>query len=115
YNVVDPSGNGAVTVSRTVQVVDTTPAAITLVGASPMTIECHTSYSEPGATALDGCAGDVSGAIQISGTVDANTVGSYTVTYTVTDGFNTSTATRTVNVTDSIKPVITLVGANPQI
>ncbi|MCI0745114.1 MAG: DUF5011 domain-containing protein, partial [Verrucomicrobia subdivision 3 bacterium] len=115
YNVSDPSGNAALTVTRTVNVVDTTPAIITLTGANPMTVECHTAYVEPGATANDTCAGDISGTISVSGTVDANTVGTYTITYMVSDGYQTTTATRTVNVVDTTKPVITLVGANPQV
>ena len=34
-------------------VVDTTPPAISLNGANPMTVECHTGFTDPGATASD--------------------------------------------------------------
>ena len=49
-----------------------------------------------------------------TGTVDADTVGAYTLTYTSTDASgNAGTATRTVNVTDTTDPVITVSGTNP--
>src|SRR5258708_32067435 len=52
--------------------------------------------------------------VSASGTVDANTPGSYTLTYTANDGHgNTATKTRTVTVQDTTPPVITLTGANP--
>jgi hypothetical protein len=112
YAVSDPSGNAAVPVSRTVVVRDTTPPTLTLNGASTMTVECHTSYTDPGASATDAC--DSSVPVGVSGAVNVNTPATYTVTYTATDDSgNTSTATRTVTVVDSTKPVITVVGANP--
>ncbi|MCU1268244.1 MAG: uncharacterized protein JWM21_4562 [Acidobacteria bacterium] len=111
YNAQDPSGNSATPVTRTVNVVDTTAPTITLSGANPMTVECHTSFTDPGATANDSCSGPV--AVTASGTVNANAVGTYTITYSATDGSNSASATRTVNVVDTINPVITLNGANP--
>ena len=46
--------------------------------------------------------------VSSSGSVDTNTVGTYTITYSATDAAgNTSTATRTVNVVDTTPPVIT--------
>src|SRR5207248_57351 len=72
-------------------------------------VECHTSFTDPGATASDAC-GSVT--VTASGSVDPNTPGSYTITYHATDGANTTTATRTVNVLDTIPPVITLNGSS---
>ncbi|HVS80565.1 MAG TPA: immunoglobulin-like domain-containing protein [Pyrinomonadaceae bacterium] len=111
YNATDPSGNAATPVTRTVNVVDTTPPTITINGDNPMTVECHTSFTDPGATANDSCAGPVS--VTASGSVNANAVGTYTITYSATDGPNTATATRTVQVVDTTKPTLTLSGANP--
>ncbi len=107
YTATDASGNSSST-TRTVNVVDTTPPTIALNGANPMTLECHVdSYSEPGATASDAC--DPAPSLAISGTVDANVVGAYTITYTATDASsNSSSVTRTVNVVDTTPPVITL-------
>jgi hypothetical protein len=94
------------TVDVTVQ--DTTPPVITLNGANPMTVECATGYTEPGASANDVCDGAVT--VHISGTVPT-TKGSYNVTYTATDDAgNMATKMRVVNVTDTIAPVVTLNG-----
>jgi hypothetical protein len=57
----------------------------------------------------------VSGPVAVSttGVVNTNVAGSYTLTYTATDGAgNTSTATRTVSVADTTAPVVTAT-ANP--
>jgi hypothetical protein len=67
YTASDPSGNTATAV-RTVTVVDSTPPLITLQGTSPATVECHTSYTDPGATAIDACSGPV--ITTLTGTVD---------------------------------------------
>src|SRR5436309_3517201 len=104
------SNNASAT--RTVNVVDTTSPVLSLVGAAAMTIECHSVFSDPGATASDLCAGDLTGQIQVSGSVDANTVASYTLSYSVSDGHgNNASASRTVNVVDTTAPVLSLVGA----
>jgi hypothetical protein len=105
YSATDPSGNRG-TATRTVKVVDTTAPVVTLNGANPLVLECHSSFSDPGATALDTCAGTVS--VQVSGTVNPNAPGSYTLTYTATDpSGNAGTATRTVHVVDTTPPQIT--------
>jgi hypothetical protein len=72
-----------------------------------MTVECHTSFVDPGATAHDACAGDF--AATASGTVDANTVGQYIITYNATDpsGFSATPVTRIVNVVDTTPPTVT--------
>src|SRR5690554_789581 len=118
YNVTDAAGNVATQVTRTVNVVDTSAPTITLVGANPQTIEACGTYNELGAMANDPCFGDISGSIIIDASaVNTAVVGSYTVTYNVTDaaGNVATQVTRTVNVVDTTAPTITLVGANPQI
>jgi hypothetical protein len=97
---------GTVVSNSVVTVLDTIPPVITLNGANPMTVECHGSFSDPGATANDTCAGSVG--VRVSGSVDANSAGTYYLTYTADDGNgNTGVATRTVNVVDTTAPVIT--------
>ncbi len=86
---------------------------LTLLGANPLTIECHEAFVDPGATAFDDELGDLSASIVVTGSVDPHTLGVYTLTYSVSNGFLTSTATRTVNVVDTTPPVITLLGPNP--
>lgn len=110
FSAEDASGNDARRRVR-VTVVDTQGPVISLNGANPMTVECHTSFTDPGASASDACEGPV--AVTASGSVDPNTVGTYTITYTASDsGGRTTTATRTVNVTDTTPPVVTLNGAS---
>jgi hypothetical protein len=106
YNATDAAGNHATAVTRTVNVVDTTAPVITLNGSSSMTVECHTSFSDPGATASDSC--DSSVPVTASGTVDPNVVGVYTITYNASDdsGNAATTVTRTVNVVDTTAPTI---------
>jgi hypothetical protein len=112
YSATDSSGNTS-SVTRTVNVVDTIAPTLALNGANPMTIECHTTFTDPGATATDSCAGNLTGSIVVTGSVNPNVPGTYTLTYTVSDGFNQTSKTRTVKVVDTIAPTLTLNGANP--
>jgi len=97
---------GTVTSNSVITVQDTIGPVITLNGANPMTVECHGSFNDPGVAANDACAGNVG--FQVSGSVDANTAGTYYLTYTADDGNgNTNSVVRTVNVVDTTPPVIT--------
>ncbi len=100
----DPSGNPTADKTRTVIVADTLAPVITINGDNPATVECNTSYTDAGATANDGCNGPV--AVTSSGSVDVNTPGTYTITYSATDGSHPATASRTVNVVDTTDPVV---------
>jgi uncharacterized repeat protein (TIGR01451 family) len=85
--------------TRIVTVQDTVAPVITLNGANPMTLGFGTVFTDPGATASDGCAGDLTSAIVVTGSVDTNTVGFYALTYTVSDpSGHTDTKVRTVEV-----------------
>jgi len=103
YNVSDISDNAAIAQTRTVDVVaapDTTDPVITLLGDNPFALDQGVTFVDPGATALDDVDGDLTLSIVVTGAVDENTVGSYTLTYTATDAAgNIGSATRTVNVT----------------
>ena len=112
YNVSDDAGNAATEVTRTVNVTDTTAPVITLVGDSQITVEVGSTYTDLGATASDNYDGDITADIVTVNNVDTSVIGSYTVTYNVTDssGNAATEVTRTVNVTDTTAPVITLVG-----
>ena len=91
---------------------DTVPPVITVNGDNPATVELGSTYTDAGASAFDAFHGDTP--VTSSGSVDTNTVGSYTITYSATDkNGNTATATRTVNVVDTTAPVITITGDNP--
>lgn len=83
YNVSDSSGNKAIEMTRTVNVVDTTAPVITLIGGD-MKIYKGTAYTELGAVATDNVDAEVK--VNIYGdTVDTATVGNYIVTYNASD------------------------------
>jgi hypothetical protein len=108
YNASDSSGNIAVSVTRTINVIDVSAPIITLNGNATITINIGSTYSDAGATAIDDVDGDVTNKIVTTGTVNPSVVGSYIITYTVTDNAgNTATLTRTVNVIDNILPTVT--------
>ncbi|WP_438963170.1 immunoglobulin-like domain-containing protein, partial [Nonlabens sp.] len=92
------------TVTRTVNVVDTGLPVITLLGIDPVTIEVGGTYTDAGATATDNYDGDLTSSIVVSGSVDVNTLGVYTLSYDVTDSSSNAavTVTRTVNVVDNL-------------
>ena len=88
---------------------NTTPPVIVLNGDAVINIKMGDIFTDPGATATDNM--DASVAVTVSGTVDTSKVGFYTITYNAIDvAGNAAAVTRTVNVTDSTPPVITLNG-----
>jgi len=98
YNVSDANSNAAAEVSRTVNVVDTTVPIITLTGEASVTIEVGSTYTDAGATASDNYDGDITSSIVTVNNVDTSTIGTYTVTYNVSDANGNAAAevTRTV-------------------
>ncbi len=113
YTVSDSSGNSD-TETRTVTVVDTIAPVLTVLGSNPTTVEAGTTYTDAGATATDSFEGDLTSSISTTNPVNTAVLGTYTVTYTVSDSSgNSDTATRTVTVVDTIDPVITVLGSNP--
>ena len=98
YTVADAAGNTD-TATRTVTVVDTTAPVLTLLGDANMTHAKNTAWVDPGATASDSLDGNLTSSITITGTVDVNTTGVYTLNYSVSDGAsNEANASRTVYV-----------------
>lgn len=93
---------------------------ITLIGASSTTITVGTNFIDLGATAFDFEDGDITSKIVVTGSVATNTIGTYVLTYNVSDsqGLAADPVTRTVIVTSgggttNLPPVITLLGTNP--
>jgi formylglycine-generating enzyme required for sulfatase activity len=98
YSVADAAGNEA-NASRTVTVVDTTAPVLTLLGDANMSQAKDSAWVDPGATASDSLDGNLTSSITITGTVDVNTTGVYTLTYSISDGAsNEANATRVVHV-----------------
>jgi|TARA_B100001540_G_C15745544_1_gene614310 hypothetical protein len=105
YTASDAAGN-TTTVTRTVNVVDTTPPTIIITGDNPLTVELGDTYVELGASSQDASDPDITDTA--SGTVDTSTVGTYYITYSATDASgNTGSAVRTVYVVDTTAPVFT--------
>ncbi|MDD4924772.1 MAG: DUF5011 domain-containing protein, partial [Dehalococcoidales bacterium] len=121
YNVSDAAGNPATQVVRTVSVTaasDTTPPVITILGNNPETVVQSAVYNDAGATASDNVDGNLTSSIVVVNNVNTSAIGTYTVTYNVSDaaGNPAVQVARTVNVVaapDTTPPVITLSGLNP--
>jgi hypothetical protein len=91
--------NYAIThVDGTLTVLYTLGPAITLSGSATVTHEVGMAYTDAGATATDAIGDSVS--VTTSGSVDVNTPGAYTITYSATDAAGNAAATvsRTVTV-----------------
>ena len=101
---------GGVTSNALLTVVDTLVPVITLNGGSPLYIGLGGTFTDPGATAYDLCAGVVP--VSGSGSVNLNVEGTNTLTYTAGDGNgNTNTTVRLVIVRDAT-PIIRSVASS---
>lgn len=77
----------------------TTPPTLTLKGKTYISLEVGQSYIEPGYSAIDAKKMDITSSVVVSGNVNTNSVGTYTVRYSVTDAYgNYASKTRTVKV-----------------
>ncbi|KOY52684.1 Ig-like domain-containing protein [Polaribacter dokdonensis] len=92
--VTDEANNSA-TETATIIVVDEIVPTITLNGDETISVVNGTNFTDPGATGADNCS---STTIEITGTVDTNTSGSYTLIYKALDASNneSTTVSRTV-------------------
>lgn len=89
----------SVSATRTVKVIDSIVPELTLVGDSEINIEQDSKYKELGCIAKDNYDGDISSKITIDNNINTSNLGTYAVTYSVSDSSgNKSSITRTVNV-----------------
>jgi PKD repeat protein len=112
YCVKDASGNEpeeGCAVRTVYVVVDQTAPTLTLNGSDPEYVDVITGkFTDPGATAQDNTDGDLTTAIQVTGSVNTFQIGTYTLTYTVQDAQrNETVVTRDVIVRDRVHPTIT--------
>ena len=77
-------------VKRKVTIVDKENPTITLIGDSEIVLFKGDTYNEQGAEATDNYDKDLTSEIKITGSVDTNTVGEYTISYEVSDSSNNS-------------------------
>ena len=110
YSFTDSSGNAAQSITRTIEVVDTTPPVITRIGDANVTHLASTTYIDQGANWTDLVDGN--GSIDGIGTVDSNTPGIYQIAYNYTDqqAMPLKPFTDPYSVVDSQAPIITLLG-----
>ncbi len=82
------------------------PPVVTLAGSTAVTLECGSSFVDPGATALDACDGPV--AVTTTGAVNTAVVGVYPLVYDAVDsaGGSALDVTRLVSIIDTIAPVM---------
>jgi hypothetical protein len=110
YTVTDKAGNST-TVIRYIEYIssDNTPPVITVIGSPSETVEACSNWVDLGATAFDNLDFDLTDDIVVTGSVNINVPGPYTITYTVTDNAgNSASANRLVTVVDNTAPVITI-------
>ncbi|MCP4925645.1 MAG: DUF5011 domain-containing protein, partial [Gammaproteobacteria bacterium] len=112
YNASDAAGNAATAVVRIVNVTpDVTPPVITMLGITPVNVLQGSTYVDAGATVSDNAEIIPDSSIVVSSDVNTSLVGSYTVTYDITDtaGNVAASVTRVVNVSASVNapPMVT--------
>jgi PKD repeat protein len=96
-------GTGDVYEEGQLYAIDKTAPTITILGDNPATTAKDFTYTDAGATASDSLDGNLTSSIVEATTVNTSTVGTYQVTYDVTDaaGNPATQAVRTVNVVDA--------------
>jgi hypothetical protein len=109
---IDAAGNESAWSPLWKVTVDNTAPVISLLGEATMNIPAGSVWTEPGATASDVAEGDISSRIVSTGSVNTLIPGTYELFYDVADSAGNAAAQvkRTVIVTDSTAPVITLIG-----
>lgn len=87
-------------VTKTIEIKDETKPDITLKSGDTIMVVLGDKYNEPGYTAIDDYDGDVTSNVKVSGEVNTNKEGTYTLKYTVTDSSgNKAVVKRKVTVT----------------
>ena len=90
------------TATRTVKVVDTTSPEINI-GAETVNLLVGNDYTEIGFSATDNYDGDLTNKVTSTNNIDKNTIGTYEVTYEVSDSSgNKSSTKRIVNVINTL-------------
>ena len=98
YLVKDTAGN-TTKVKRTIIKEDKTAPVITLKQGSTITLYLNETWKDPGYTAIDNCDSDITNKVETSGNVNTKKLGTYKITYSVTDeAGNVAKIERTVKV-----------------
>ena len=104
YTVKDSNDN-VTTVERTISLIDEKQPTLELVGGTSITATKGYKYQERGYKVSDNCDKDLK--VKVTGNVDTSKLGTYTLTYEVTDNSgNTTKVERTVKVVEYSAPVV---------
>ena len=95
YRVSDSSGNETVVERKLPEVY---APELTLLGDEHMTITARMDFEDPGFTAVDSKGKDLSDLVKVEGSVTPYRLGEYELTYSITNGEETISVTRTVEV-----------------
>lgn len=114
YSTADQAGNRTI-VYRWVIVADSSAPVLVLRGANPAKVEVNTSYTDAGVDPIDDFfdVPHLKPLVVVSGSVNIHKVGTYILTYNLTNpyGLKAKPVTRTVEVIDTIRPVAKLHGS----
>lgn len=104
YKVKDSSNNEQIVVRKLIEV-DNEKPVLELFGSSTLYVEPNKKYIEPGYKATDNCDKDVTKDVIVTGNVDTSKLGSYTLTYEVSDKTGNKTSVkRTIIVSKKTDP-----------
>ncbi|MBR1385207.1 MAG: DUF5011 domain-containing protein [Bacilli bacterium] len=108
YKVKDSSGNEGVS-KRVLNRIDEEAPVITLKGGDTYYVVLNSTFTDPLYTVSDNCDEDLTSKVTVSGSVDTKKLGTYELSYTVSDTKgNTATKTRKVVVSEKkVTPVST--------
>jgi hypothetical protein len=79
-------------VVKKIKVRDLEPPEIDLIGGKNITIIVGENFKDPGYKAIDNYDGDITNKVKISGDLDTEIIGEYTLTYVVSDNSNNKTS-----------------------
>lgn len=103
----ESSDDNKVTTTKKKVVKDNTKPDILLVGEKEISIKVGEKYNEQGATATDNVDGDITSQIKITGNVNVNIPGKYTLVYSVSDAAgNKNEAKRIISVIPKVTTTI---------
>lgn len=91
---VEDSNNNRTSITRTIKKEDNEDPKITLKGNKSIYLTQGEEYKEPGFTATDNCDGTLTDKVKVSGSVNKNVIGTYTLTYIVKDSTGHETTTK---------------------
>ncbi len=111
YEVTNLKGRRSKQIVRTIRVRDNIKPEIKLKKGKTYKTQYGLDYKEPGYAATDNYDGNITNKVEVKGTIDTSSLGSYKLYYSVVDSSgNKTTKIRTVKVVDETPPVIKLRG-----